>query len=109
MKARIADHPMPKILKDEHGNLLPYIWQEYPKAVKNAYGEEVIVESRAEENNLANQPKVSEETKKEILDQIAAENKEAGSRAAMNPTAMPITSVDQIAKTPIVKRRPIGL
>ena len=104
MNPRVAVHPMPRILKDEHGNLLPYVFQEYPKTVRDQFGEETTVHSRREEDELKNKPVPNEAQKADASAEIEAERVAAGIRAAQNPSATPITTVTQIAQSKYSKK-----
>jgi hypothetical protein len=95
---RVAEHPMPSIFKDEHGNLLPYVHQEYPKDTIDPYGTPVTVNSKAEELALKNTPAPTPVDIQAAEDKIHAERRAAGDRAAKNPSAVPIVDASQISQ-----------
>jgi hypothetical protein len=95
---RVAEHPMPSIFKDEHGNLLPYVFQEYPKDMLDPYGEPVTVNSKAEELALKNKEPPTQVDVEAAAEKIQAEREAAGARAAKNPSAVPVVDERQISQ-----------
>jgi hypothetical protein len=94
---------MPKILKDQHGNLLPYVYQEFPMDIELPNGEWIAVKNKAELDAVkANPPTAAQD--KEISEEIQAQQLAAGKRAAQNPSAGPVTSVEQIPQPKFSKR-----
>jgi hypothetical protein len=89
---------MPSIFKDEHGNLLPYVFQEYPKDTVDPYGEPTTVHSKAEENALLAREAPAQVDIQAAADKIQAEREAAGARAAKNPSAVPVVDERQISQ-----------